>query len=218
MSCAARCSDTIPITVALVEEDYQTREDLARFLDRASDVRCIAKYATAEEALRWMPASPPQVALVDITLPGMSGIECVARLAQTLPDVAIIMLTTYEDPAHIFDSLRAGASGYILKTPAYTGLVAAIADVCAGGAPMSGSVAREVVRHFRFDRRASIMDQLTAREQEILKLLAQGYPYKRIAAQLYIAPSTVVTHITHIYRKLGVQSRTEAAAKYFGHS
>lgn len=218
MSCAARYSEPIPIAVALVEENHQTREYLAQFLDRSSDVRCVGKYATAEEALRWMPACPPQVALVDINLPGMSGIECVARLAQTLPEVATIMLTACEDPAHIFDSLRAGASGYLLKTPDHIGLVAAIADVCAGGAPMTGCIARAVVRHFRCDKRTPVMDQLTAREQEILKLLAQGHPYKRIAAQLYIAPSTVVTHITHIYRKLGVQSRTEAAAKYFGHS
>jgi len=206
----------MPITVAIVEDEPQTRECLLRLLNRSSAVRCLATYATGEEALHEIPVTKPDVILVDINLPKMSGIECVAKLTSLMPDLRVIMLTTYEDRDRIFDSLRAGASGYLLKKAGYAGLVRAIDDVCSGGAPMTAQVARQVVRHFhRISKPASDVEQLTARELELLELLAKGYSYKEISTQLSISTGTVNTHVKNIYRKLHVQSRMQAAAKFF---
>jgi DNA-binding NarL/FixJ family response regulator len=207
----------MPIPIAIVEDEPQTRECLLRLLKRSTQVDCVGNYATGEEALRGVPDVKPEVVLVDINLPGMSGIECVAKLTTLLPELRVIMLTTYEDRDRIFESLRAGATGYLLKKAGYAGLIRAINEVCAGGAPMTAQVARQVVRHFhRISQPASDMEKLTAREHELLALLAKGYSYKEIAEQLGISVGTVITHITHIYRKLHVQSRMQAAAKFFG--
>ena len=209
----------MPITVSIVEDVPKTRESLLRLLSRAAHVRCAESYATGEEALRGIPAQKPDVALVDINLPGMSGIECVAKLKLKMPGLRVLMLTTYEDSDRIFDSLRAGASGYLLKKAGYAGLVQAIDEVHAGGAPMTAQVARQVVEHFhRIQKPASDVEKLTAREQEILALLVKGYLYKEISDQLKISMSTVSMHLQHIYEKLHVQSRAEAAAKFFGHA
>jgi len=204
------------ITVSIVEDDPKTRQSLLRLLSRAPQVRLLRDYATGEEALRNLPIEKPEVALVDINLPGMSGIECVAKLKLKLPQLRVLMLTTYEDSDRIFDSLRAGASGYLLKKAGYAGLILAIDEVHTGGAPMSGQVARQVVEHFhRIQKPASDVEKLTAREQEILALLVKGYLYKDISARLNISMSTVSMHLQHIYEKLHVQSRAEATAKYF---
>jgi DNA-binding NarL/FixJ family response regulator len=207
----------VPITVSIVEDEPKTRESLLRLLGRAAQVRCLGSYATGEEALRGIAAEKPDVALVDINLPGMSGIECVAKLKMKTPGLRVLMLTTYEDSDRIFDSLRAGASGYLLKKAGYAGLVQAIDEVWAGGAPMTAQVARQVVEHFhRIQKPASDMEKLTVREQEILALLVKGYLYKEISDRLNITMSTVSMHLQHIYEKLHVQSRAEAAAKFFG--
>ena len=207
----------MPITIVIVEDESQTRECLLRLLSRSSHVRCVGEFATGEDALRDIPGLAPEVALVDINLPGMSGIECVAKLTSQLPELRVVMLTTYEDRDRIFDSLRAGASGYLLKKAGYAGLIRAIDDVVSGGAPMTAQVARQVVRHFhRISKPASEMEKLTAREQELLALLAKGYSYKEIAERLGISNGTVITHVKNIYRKLHVQSRMHAAAKFFG--
>ena len=205
------------ITVSIVEDDRETRERLELLLNGAANVRCLCTYASGEEALRDIPMEKPDVLLVDINLPGMSGIECVARLKAKLKDLRMLILTTYEDSERIFDSLRAGASGYLLKKTGYAELVQAIEQMHAGGAPMSMQVARQVVDHFhQFQRAASDMEKLTSREQEILALLAKGCLNKEISDQLNISVSTVSTHVQHIYEKLHVQSRTAAAAKFFG--
>jgi len=207
----------MPTTIAIVEDEPQTRECLLGLLNRSSQVRCVGTYANGEDAVKEIPVVKPAVALVDINLPGMSGIDCVAKLTSLLPDLHIIMLTTYEDRDRIFDSLRAGATGYLLKKAGYAGLIRAIDDVCSGGAPMTAQVARQVVRHFhRISKPSSEMEQLTAREQKLLELLAKGYSYKEIAGQLNISLGTVNTHVKHIYQKLHVQSRMHAAAKFFG--
>lgn len=207
----------MPTSVSVVEDDPKTRESLVRLLSRAEHLRCIGSHATGEEALRGIALEKPDVALVDINLPGMSGIECVAKLKLKLPALRIVMLTTYEDGERIFDSLRAGANGYLLKKAGYAGLVQAIDEVCAGGAPMTAQVARQVVEHFhRISKPASDMEKLTAREQELLGLLVKGYAYKEISEKLSISMSTVSMHLQHIYEKLHVQSRAEATAKYFG--
>ena len=205
------------ITVSLVEDHAGTRESLLAILDSTAGFRCLGTYTTAEEALRGIPAQKPDVALVDINLPRMSGIECVARLKNLLPDLPILMLTTYEESQLIFDSLRAGARGYLLKKMASVELIPAIEQVHAGGAPMSMQVACKVVEYFQQTQKtASELQKLSPREHEILTLLAKGLLYKEIGDQLGISFSTVRAHLRKIYEKLHVQSRTEAAAKYLG--
>ncbi|HXF09461.1 MAG TPA: response regulator transcription factor [Desulfuromonadaceae bacterium] len=208
-----------PITISIVEDDEATRQMLLKLLGGAPNVHCLSNYRTGEDALRGIPAERPEVVLVDINLPGMSGIECVAKIKLKLPELRVLMLTTYEDADRVFDSLRAGASGYLLKQAGYDELVGAIEELHAGGAPMSMQVARQVVSHFhQIKKPASEMEKLSAREQEILGLLAKGYLNKEISDQLNISKSTVSTHVQHIYEKLHVHSRTEAAAKFFGRS
>lgn len=205
----------MPISVSIVEDDISTRTSLAALLSSAPTLRCMATYATGEKAIAGIPLEKPDVALVDINLPGMSGIECVAKLKAKLPALHVMMLTTYEDSDLIFDSLRAGANGYLLKNMPPDELIAAVAEVQAGGAPMSMQVARKVVQHFhRAQTSADEVEKLSPREYEILGLLAKGKLYKEIADQLGITLGTVRTHQRRIYEKLHVQSRTEAAVKF----
>ena len=207
----------MPITLSFVEDDRQTRESLLALLSEESSVRCLSAYANGEDAVRGIPLEQPDVALVDINLPKMNGIECVRQLKAAMPKLQILMFTTYEESDLIFECLRAGANGYLLKKAIVSSLVPAIEQVYAGGAPMSMPIARKVVEHFH--RRAnrnerSEVDTLTTREQEILALLAEGFLYKEIAERLDISFGTVRTHMQHIYEKLQVQSRTAATLKY----
>lgn len=207
----------MPITITIVEDNQGTREGLKELLARAPGLTCVGAHSNGEEALRRIPAEKPDVVLMDINLPGMSGIECVARLKARSPQTQVLMLTTYEESDLIFNSLRSGASGYLLKNMAPAELVQAIEQVHAGGAPMSMQIARKVVAHFQqIKRPSSEVEKLTRREQEILGLLAQGYFYKEIADQLGISLSTVLAHLHAVYEKLHVQSRTEAVVKYLG--
>jgi len=205
-----------PITVSIVDDHRDTRENLLALLSKDSRLHCLKGYATGEEAVRDIPSERPDVVLVDINLPGMSGIECVAKLKTQIPALQMLMLTTYEERDLIFNSLRAGASGYLLKKVLAAELIQAIEDVHAGGAPMSMQIARKVVDHFhRIRQPASEMEKLSKREQEVLALLAEGFLYKEISDRLGISMSTVRTHLQRIYEKLHVQSRTEATAKFF---
>jgi DNA-binding NarL/FixJ family response regulator len=205
------------ITVSIVEDDRETRENLVDLLNDAPGLRCLSSFPTGEAALRGIPEEKPDVALVDINLPGISGIECVSKLKARLPQLQVLMITTYEDGDLIFRSLRAGASGYLLKKMPRAKLIEAVEEVHAGGAPMSVPVARKVVEHFHQIRRpASDVEKLTKREQEVLALLAKGRRYKEIVDELGLSMSTVRTHLAHIYEKLHVQSRTEAAVKFLG--
>lgn len=207
-----------PITVAIVEDNRGTREGLVELLGRSQNLRCVGAYATGEEAVREIPTQQPRVVLMDINLPGMSGVECVARLKQTLPESQVLMLTTYEESDLIFASLRAGASGYLLKNMHPVELTQAVEQVHSGGAPMSMQIARKVVSHFQqIKQPASEMEKLTKRELEILTLLAKGYLYKEIGEQLGITLSTVRAHLHTIYEKLHVQSRTQAVLKFLEH-
>jgi DNA-binding NarL/FixJ family response regulator len=202
------------IGIAIVEDQREMRESLAEWLGNAPGLRCVGAYATAEEALRRLPAENPDVVLMDINLPGMSGVQCVSRLKQLLPTVQVLILTTYDDGDLIFDSLRAGANGYLLKNMRREELVAAVQQVQAGGAPMSLQIARKVISYFHpAGKPASGLEQLTGREHEILRLLAKGYLYKEIAEHLGVSMSTVRTHVSAVYEKLHVHSRTEAAMK-----
>ena len=205
------------ITVSLVEDDQGTREKLQVVLSNTATLRCLHIYASGEEALKGIPNDPPNVVLMDINLPGMSGIECVGKLKAILPKVQVLMLTTYEDSKLIFDSLRAGASGYLLKNMPSAEVVQAVEQVSAGGSPMSMAIARKVVNYFQqIKQTPTEMDLLSKREQEILALLAKGYLYKEIADQLGITPGTVRVHLHTVYEKLHVSSRTEAVVKFLG--
>jgi len=205
------------ISVSIVEDVQDTRNGLRELLNGANGFACLSTYATAEAALAGVPSEKPDVVLVDINLPGMNGIDCVAKLKVQLPQLRALMMTTYEDRDLIFNSLRAGASGYLLKNATHGELIQAIEQVHAGGAPMSMQIARKVVEHFhQIAKPSSDVEKLTEREKEILGLLAEGYLYKEISDKLGISFHTVKTHIHVIYEKLHVQSRTQATAKYFG--
>jgi len=203
------------ITVSIVEDHPGTRKSLENLLADAPGIRWLNSFPTAEEALQGITAAVPDVALVDINLPGMNGINCVRRLRQQFPHIRILMITTYEESDLIFNSLRSGASGYILKKSAPVELLPAIEQVHAGGAPMSMQIARKVVDHFhQVQSTASDVEKLTPREQETLALLAKGFLYKEIGDKLGVTVNTVKRHLHAIYEKLHVQSRTEATAKY----
>ena len=202
------------ITISIVEDQGDMREGLVEWLGNAPGLSCVGAHATAEEALQKIPAEKPDVVLMDINLTGMSGIQCVSRLKERLPGTQVLMLTTYDDGDLIFDSLRAGANGYLLKNMPREELVEAVHQVRAGGVPMSLQIARKVINYFhQAAKPAAELGQLTSREQEILRLLAKGYMYKEIADHLGISMSTVRTHISAVYEKLHVHSRTEAAMK-----
>jgi DNA-binding NarL/FixJ family response regulator len=205
------------IKVSLVEDNPNMREGFSTLLNDTPGMRCVGAHATGEAAVERIPLEQPDVALVDIHLPGMSGIECVAKLKAQLPKLQVLMLTRYEQSDLIFNSIRAGASGYLLKNTPPAELIAAIEQVHSGGAPMSMQIARKVIDHFRqIQQPASEVEQLTAREQEILQLLSKGYYYKEISDSLGITYNTVRTHLQHIYEKLHVQSRTGAVLKFLG--
>jgi DNA-binding NarL/FixJ family response regulator len=207
----------MPIRVSIVEDNRGTRESLRELFDRAGSVSCVGIHPNGEDALEKIPTDPPDVVLMDINLPGMSGIECVTRLKGKLPKLQVLMLTTYEESDLIFDSLRGGASGYLLKNMPPAELLQAIEQVHVGGAPMSMQVARKLVAHFqKIKKPSSEMEKLTKREHEILGLLSKGFLYKEIADQLGISLSTVRAHLHTVYEKLHVQSRTEAVIKFLG--
>jgi DNA-binding NarL/FixJ family response regulator len=208
--------DDLMTKIAIVEDNATLRQYLAELIGGTPAHRCVCACASAEEALKEIPAHKPDVVLMDIHLPGESGIVCTARLRETMPNLQIIMLTVYKDIKMIFQALKAGACGYVLKRSDEKEILAAIAEVRAGGAPMTSEIARMVVRSFTEQpAEKSNTEGLSAREMEILALLAEGLSNKEIGAQLHISSTTVRTHLMHIYEKLHVRCRTEAAARYF---
>ncbi len=205
--------------VAIVEDDSGLRDRLQNILKSAPGVCCVGTYGSAEKALEGMVAVQPDVILMDINLPGMSGIECVSRLRNDLSAAHVIMLTVYEDSERIFQALQAGADGYLVKSSPTDVLLRAIEDVHQGGAPMSSHIARKVVRQFRQPGPGPTKDEtegLAPREREVLNLLASGFVYKEIADQLGIGTETVKTYVKNICKKLHVRNRLEAVARY-GH-
>ena len=201
-------------TVAIVEDDARLREQLQEILEDNSDIQCVLACASAEEALEKIPSKNPNVVLMDIKLPRMSGIQCVAELKKILPEVQVIMVTVYEDSDRLFKALKAGASGYLVKSGPPEQLIAAIRDVFAGGAPMSGHIARKVVQHFHLMGPAPTeAENLSPREQQVLDLLAMGFIYKEIGSKLDIGTETVRTYVKNICQKMHVRGRLEAVAK-----
>ena len=200
--------------VAIVEDNTGVRESLAVLINGTPGFRCVATCANAEVALKQLPADWPDIVLMDINLPQMSGIDCVVRLKQMRPALHVLMLTVHVDSELIFKSLKAGASGYLIKQSSPAELLEAMSDVLMGGAPMTNTIARKVVLFFQQKPATDETECLTKRELEILTQLAKGYQYKEIADLLTINVLTVRTHIHHIYEKLHVRSRTEAVVKF----
>ncbi len=199
------------IAVSIVEDDSEIRESLEWIVNSHEDFVCLSAYGDAETAIDEIARNRPDVVLMDITLPGLSGIDCARRIKRLLPDLDILMLTVHEDDDKVFQSLCAGACGYLTKNTPPAKLLDAIREVHLGGAPMSTSIARKVVTSFRRSARSS----LTNREQEVLNLLCQGKSYKMIADALFISKNTVRTHLKNVYRKLEVNSSSEAVAEAF---
>ncbi|MGH7942281.1 MAG: response regulator [Limisphaerales bacterium] len=201
--------------IAIVEDNEVIRESLMEFVQADPECRCVCACATAEEALKIIPKYEPEIVLMDIQLPNMSGIDCISQLKRLLPSVQIIMVTVYEDTERIFKALRMGACGYLLKRCSPEELMAAIREVRQGGAPMSREIARKVIVSFQEPVKAAAeVEDLSPRELEILELLAGGYPNKTIADRLGLTDGTVRWHLRHVYHKLHVRSRTEAALKF----
>jgi DNA-binding NarL/FixJ family response regulator len=203
----------MPVQVGIVEDDPQLRTVFTELVDAAAGMTCIGSYESAERALEVLPSSGVDVVLMDINLPGISGIECTRRLKEGCPAMSVVMLTTFDDAELVFESLKAGATGYILKRAPAAQIVAAVREVSEGGAPMSGAIAHKVVQFFRQNQRASEVQHLTDREREVLDGLSQGQQYKEIADHLAISINTVRKYIKSIYEKRHVNTRAEAVRK-----
>jgi DNA-binding NarL/FixJ family response regulator len=202
-------------SVVVVEDDRGLREQLLRVLESAADIKCLGAFVSGEEALPEILARKPDVVLMDIKLPGMSGIQCVAEIKKVIPGMQIIMVTVYEDSERIFRALKAGANGYLVKSSPPEQLLEAIRDAYKGGAPMSSHIARKVVQHFHLlGPSVQESENLSPREREVLDLLAMGFIYKEIGSQLNIGAETVRTYVKNICQKMHVRSRLEAVAKH----
>lgn len=203
------------IKIAIVEDQPDVRENWSRLINSFPDFECVCGCVSGEEALRELPRHRPQVVLMDVFLPRMSGIECTAQLKELLPETQIIILTAMNDKELIFLALQAGADGYLLKRTKPAALRSALLDVVGGGSPMSSEIARRVVESFR--SKAKTIDKslnLSAREEEILVLLSKGCSNKAIADQLNLSVETIYSHLKRVYEKLHVHSRTEAVLRY----
>lgn len=200
------------ITIAIVDDDKGTRELLAKRIGQEEDMRCIRLFNEPNSAMKELPDLCPDIVLMDINMPIMSGIECVQKLKDRMPDTDFLMLTVHEDSRCIFDALSAGASGYLLKRSAGEKLASAIREAAAGGSPMDSRIARKVVQSFRAPPRVSSakLEAISEREQQVLELIARGHQTKEIADMLDIGSGTVLTYIRRIYKKLQVNSRIEA--------
>jgi DNA-binding NarL/FixJ family response regulator len=209
--------------ISIVEDDEGIRSSLAKVIDHTAGFRCPATYPDAETALAQIPANRPDIVFMDINLPGLSGIECLRRLKARMPDLRVVMLTVYDDEDNVFESLKAGADGYLLKRTSRAALMESLTEMLRGGVPMSRQIARCVIQYFRDLNHGPAAVQpkpqeapLTSREQEILQKLTEGYHYKEIATAFGISIHTVRNHIRAIYDKLHVHSRTEAVVKHLG--
>lgn len=204
------------IKVALVEDEVRFRKSLLQVLQTAPGLKCVAEYGSGAEAVAGLPAAHPDIVLMDLNLPDQSGAEVTARVKELLPNLNVIVLTVYNDAEHIFQALRAGACGYLLKRSSAGEIMEAIAQAQGGGAPMTNEIARKVLAAFAEPQPAKEAGEaLSAREKSILELVAQGRANKEIADRLTLTPKTVGYYLNGIYRKLHVQSRTQAVNKYY---
>jgi DNA-binding NarL/FixJ family response regulator len=208
----------LPISVIVVEDDPRIRSSHVAILASEEEIKCLGSFSSGEQALAAVKKLKPKVVLMDINLPGVDGVECVQQLTDGIDAPHVIMLTVHKDTDAIFNSLAAGASGYLLKPPRATELIAAIKDVFEGGSPMTSYIARKVVQSFKKSRsqKRDETEDLSKREREVMDFLVKGFSYKEIAGQMGISYATVHKHIEHVYSKLHVQSRSQAVAKVLG--
>jgi DNA-binding NarL/FixJ family response regulator len=205
----------MPTSIAIVEDDAGICEDLAQMIGEAGDLACVCVCRNGRAALHKIPKCAPDIVIMDIQLPDISGIKCTAKLKQMLPNTQILMFTIRDDEEQIFQALEAGASGYLLKSAGPSSVVSALREIAAGGAPMTAMVSRMVVQSFhnpRLDH--GTINRLTPREREVLGFLVKGHLSKEVADRLFISVETVNYHLKQIYRKMHVRSRTEAVVKY----
>lgn len=205
----------VSIGVSIIEDDASVRKILAGWITQARGFHCVSEHVSAESAVAHLPEEKPDVVLVDINLPRQNGIQCICRLKPVMLTTQFLMVTVYEDSDHIFDALTAGATGYLLKRTPREELLSSIKLVHEGGSPMTSYIARKVVQAFQcLQPKESNLHDLSAREWEVLRLLARGFSYKEIAEALGVSLTTVNTHIHRTYEKLHVQSRGQAVARF----
>jgi len=209
----------MPVTLAIVEDLDEVREGLKNFLALSPDFKILDTYKTGEDALIGIPINQPDIVIMDINLPGMSGIDCIRNLKKKIVRTQFMMFTVYENDEKVFEALKAGASGYLLKNTGLIHIIESLKELHEGGSPMSANIARKLVKNFQEQSQKEIPANITLlsmRENEVLHFLSQGLLYKEIADQLGISTSTVRQHIHRIYEKLHVQNRTEAINKAYG--
>ena len=203
------------VKIGIVEDNHEITKNWRQLFSLQDGYECVGAFQTGEEALRRLPALKPDVVLMDISLPGMSGIECVASLKRLLPKTPVLMVTVHSDNDRLFHALQSGANGYLLKRTTPEQLMDAIQEVLNGGAPMTGEIARRVIETFNRPSAAPAEESnLSHRESQVIELLSQGYSDKEIAANLDISFTTVRSHVSRIFEKLHVRSRVEAATKF----
>jgi DNA-binding NarL/FixJ family response regulator len=204
------------IRIAIVEDDVDVRYSMEYFLSEADDIKVVGSFSQAEDLVNVFKKIEADVVLMDITLPGMSGIECVSKLKPQRPDVQFLICSVHEDQERTFAALCAGATGYILKNSTPEKIITSIREIVSGGSPMSAQIARYVIRNFHEqNHRPEIPEELTPREVELLQFLSKGYQYKEIADRMCISIETVRTYIRNIYEKLHVHSKIDAVNKVF---
>ena len=205
------------IAVSIVEDLEDVRGKLQRIIQESGEFVCTGAYGNAEDALKELPMALPDIVLMDINLPGMSGIDCIRKVKAICPQILFMMFTIYEDSEQVFEALAAGASGYLLKKTPHDEITRALKELYQGGSPMSTHIARKVVSYFqKTEDKVGRDTSLSNREKEVLEYLSKGFLYKEIGEKLNISTGTVRQHIHNIYEKLHVQNRTEALNKYYG--
>lgn len=203
------------LSIAIIEDEKQIREGIFALINDSEGFSCEHAFDNAEEAIKKIPSIKPDVVLVDIHLPGKSGIECIAELKPICKGTQFIIFTSFEDTESVFNSLKVGATGYLTKTTEPSKILDALLEVSRGGSPMSSQIARKIVNSFHVHDKNEALEKLTAREKEILDFLSKGYRYKEIANEIFLSTETVRTHIRNIYTKLQVNSRTEAINRVY---
>lgn len=205
------------ISVCLVEDIEEIRTAIKKIIDDSDEFVCLGAFENAEQAIEQLQATKPDIAIMDINLPGMDGIEFIRRTKSKCAETQFMMFTIYEDSDQVFDALAAGASGYLLKNTPHNKILDALKELYNGGSPMSMQIARKVVTAFQKSKQGKDGNEiLSPREKEVLQLLGRGYLYKEISSKLNISTGTVRQHIHKIYEKLHVQNRTEALNKFYG--
>jgi DNA-binding NarL/FixJ family response regulator len=204
------------ISVSIVEDMPDVRQKVKHIIEHSEEFVCLSTYANAENAVDELPKLKPDIVLMDINLPGMSGIECIKKIKKKCPEMQFMMFTIYENSEQVYEALAAGASGYLLKKTPSEKILEALKELHEGGAPMSTHIARKVISFFQKENKTNDNSQLSNREKQVLALLSKGFLYKEISNQLFISTGTVRQHIHKIYEKLHVQNRMEAINKFYG--